>query len=588
MKPSTALSREEIAKLEIGHTDIAPWLAWAMTLAFLSLIFAVPVVHELTQPDAAPGSRAAQTWPRCGAIFTTLPDVAAAFDRADGDLWQRTLAANRSLLKNIDVYETGLKEESLLVERLLGPTQYALSKWGRLGNEKAYLGRDGWLFYRPSVDYVTGPGFLDPRVLAKRSQSGKAYVAPSHADPRPAIVRFAHDLARRGIALVLLPAPGKATIQPQWLSSRDGPAVGVLHNASFEQFKQDLEREGVIVFDPAPLLRDRWLRTGEDQFLKTDTHWTCRAAQTVAAALHELIESRSLLPPGQPTQYQTRTKAVSNLGDIAVMLRLPDDQTLFARETVEIRQVLDRHDQAWQPDKASDILLLGDSFTNIYSEPSMNWGTSAGLAEHLSFALGRSADRISQNDAGAFATRQTLARELARGNDRLAGKRLVVWEFAARELAVGDWKTLPLTPEKAPGERSMKRTDADKDAMPPRPTSLSEGKTVLLVKAKIESAAGVPKPGSVPYRDAVTALHLSGVKSLDGEFPGEQIVVYVLGMQNNRWTAAAQYKPGDVVTLRLQPWEKVASKYGSLTRIELDDPDFALVDLPLFWGETAE
>ena len=30
--------------------------------------------------------------------------------------------------------------------------------------------------------------------------------------------------------------------------------------------------------------------------------------------------------------------------------------------------------------------------------------------------------------------------EIAAGNDRLAGKRVVIWQFAARELAFGDWK----------------------------------------------------------------------------------------------------------------------------------------------------
>ena len=52
---------------------------------------------------------------------------------------------------------------------------------------------------------------------------------------------------------------------------------------------------------------------------------------------------------------------------------------------------------------------------------------------------------LSQNDSGAFATRQLLWNALAGGEDRLAGKRVVVWEFASRELAVGDWKPLDWT-----------------------------------------------------------------------------------------------------------------------------------------------
>ncbi|HEV3031270.1 MAG TPA: hypothetical protein VG319_06485, partial [Polyangia bacterium] len=58
------------------------------------------------------------------------------------------------------------------------------------------------------------------------------------------------------------------------------------------------------------------------------------------------------------------------------------------------------------------------------------------------FALGRPVDVIAQNDSGAFATRQALARELGGGQDRLRGKRVVVWELASRELAVGDWKAV--------------------------------------------------------------------------------------------------------------------------------------------------
>ena len=44
---------------------------------------------------------------------------------------------------------------------------------------------------------------------------------------------------------------------------------------------------------------------------------------------------------------------------------------------------------------------------------------------------------ILRNDAGAFATRELLGQELAQGRDRLEGKRLVIWEFAVRELATG-------------------------------------------------------------------------------------------------------------------------------------------------------
>ena len=40
-----------------------------------------------------------------------------------------------------------------------------MTGWLGAGNERVYPGRDGWLFYRPDVEYLTGPGFLDPAVM---------------------------------------------------------------------------------------------------------------------------------------------------------------------------------------------------------------------------------------------------------------------------------------------------------------------------------------------------------------------------------------------------------------------------------------
>jgi len=128
------------------------------------------------------------------------------------------------------------------------------------------------------------------------------------------------------------------------------------------------------------------------------------------------------------------------------MLKLPEGQTVFAPQTVTTRAVVDGAGADWEPDEKADVLLLGDSFTNVYSLDAMGWGTAAGLGPHLALALGRPVDVIAQNDSGAFATRQALARELAGGSDRLKGKRVVIWELASRELAVGDWKEVAWAP----------------------------------------------------------------------------------------------------------------------------------------------
>jgi hypothetical protein len=135
-------------------------------------------------------------------------------------------------------------------------------------------------------------------------------------------------------------------------------------------------------------------------------------------------------------------EAVERVGDVTDMLKLPEEQKLFLPERVSIDVVKDANGVVWEPDPKADVLLLGDSFTNVFTMDFMGWGAGAGLAAQLAVALGRPVDVIAQNDSGAFATRQALALELAGGNDRLAGKRVVVWEFAVRELSVGDWKPI--------------------------------------------------------------------------------------------------------------------------------------------------
>jgi alginate O-acetyltransferase complex protein AlgJ len=245
------LTREEIAKREIGRTEIAPALAWLMTVLFLATL-AIPPTAQLIVDLREGGS--SSTTPSCAQLVHSLPVVAEAFSRADGNLWDRTLTGNRTLLRQIEEYEKQMEERSLLTRHLLGPTQHLLSDLTGLGNEKAYIGRQGWLFYRPDVDYLTGPGFLEPEVLRRRSGAGKQHVSPPRPDPRPAILEFHEQLSRRGIRLILMPMPGKSAIHPEMLSPKFNDTSGPLENDSFRHFCDEMQTSGVLVFDPAVIL----------------------------------------------------------------------------------------------------------------------------------------------------------------------------------------------------------------------------------------------------------------------------------------------------------------------------------------------
>jgi alginate O-acetyltransferase complex protein AlgJ len=327
---------------------------------------------------------------------------------------------------------------------ILPRAQTALTALGA-GNEQAYLGQDNWLMYRPDIDYLTGPGFLQPWQLQARQRAGDASTTAAQPDPLKAILDFKRQLQQRDIALLVVIAPVKASIHPEKLSARFGSRTAPLQNSSFARFKTELQRNGVLVFDPAPLIHATKREAQAPQYLETDTHWTPQAVERTAQALATFITTNVTLPPRDAENYTRRSEHVSNLGDIALMLKLPETQRRFAKQRVLIHPVQTADGEDWYPRRSADILLLGDSFTNIYSLAGMGWGEAAGFAEQLSFALQRPLDRIAINAGGALASRQELSRELKRGRNRLRGKRLVIYEFAARDLAIGDWRMFELS-----------------------------------------------------------------------------------------------------------------------------------------------
>jgi alginate O-acetyltransferase complex protein AlgJ len=301
------------------------------------------------------------------------------------------------------------------------------------GNEQVYLGRDGWLFYREDLDYVTGGEFVTPTEEAK--------------DPRRAILHLNRQLADRGIRLIVVPTPVKPEIHPERFAGGDGDAERevALRPSAFDRLVRDLTDGGVLVFDPAPTLLEARSRNGVS-YLKTDTHWRPEAMELVTERLARFVAGRVDLPPTVTSDLATERVDVENVGDTTYMLGLSEGQSQprYPPERVTITRVLNADGSRWSPDRSADVLLLGDSFTNIYSLGGMGWGDGAGFAEHLSFHLGRPVDRIVQNAGGAWATRDQLARELARGSDRLSQKRVVIFQFAERELASGDWRRVEL------------------------------------------------------------------------------------------------------------------------------------------------
>lgn len=565
-RQTTQLSREEQAKIEVGHTAIRPVTAWLLTTAFLFVIAAVPLIQQASDVRGYLAGRRASIWPQCYDFFRQLPSTLFPPIRTHSGIVSRVFKANRRVLREIHSYEDTLEDESLVGKILRQPAQYVLARWLGAGNKQAYCGRGHWLFYRPDIDYLIGPGFLNASWLSHRVASVDEWITPPQPDPCKAIIHFNKQLASRGITLIVMPTPVKPMIQAGNFARAYDDWPVPLRNPSHAQFVKKLEHAGILVFDIAVELANARRANRQSQYLATDSHWRPEAVELTAKCLKTFIDKRVSLSDVTGFSLSTQRVPITHLGDIAAMLKLPAHQTYYPKEQVSIRQILARNNEFWRPDSFADILVLGDSFSNVYSLEALGWGESAGLIEQLSFELQRPLDRIVQNDNGAYATRAILSRELGRGRDRLAGKRVVIYQFACRELTDGDWKIIDLSLGTPPSARFI----------------VPESGTELIVRGLVKAVSPVPRPRTVPYKDHIFSLHIVDIECEKEHIKNGQAIVYMWSMKDNIWTPAARYRLGDSITVRLKAWADVAYQFEGINRSETDD-DSLLLQEPC-WG----
>src|SRR3954470_2723457 len=149
---SPTLTREEEAELTLKRTAFTPGTAMLLVALFVLTILSVPSIQLVGEMRT---TRAIGRLPMFD-VFKALPSsgkVAAV--RGLRDLWN--LLPRAAELK---AAEKELETQSIVSQWLIPPVQSILIGKLRAANEQVYLGHDGWLFYRPDVDYVTGHGFL--------------------------------------------------------------------------------------------------------------------------------------------------------------------------------------------------------------------------------------------------------------------------------------------------------------------------------------------------------------------------------------------------------------------------------------------
>ena len=256
-------------------------------------------------------------------------------------LWQGFLGMNGQLANRIAIYETEL-DDTCALSLMLRPRVQALLTHLGVGNEEAYLGKNGWLFFKPGVVSITGPAFLDPNTLRRRVRYSDSFSDPIQPDPRLAILDFHRQLKSRGIKLILMPTPVKPSVHAEQF----GSGSTLVRNPSYPELLEDLTHAGVHVYDPSRILMEQ--KQHSPQYLRTDTHWTPTAMMAVARDLASSLKAE--LPAPTPHHWTLKAETFSQLGDIGAMLELPEDQRVIKPETLTIQSVRDPKGKGWRAD----------------------------------------------------------------------------------------------------------------------------------------------------------------------------------------------------------------------------------------------
>lgn len=292
---------------------------------------------------------------------------------------------------------------------------------------KAVQGRDGWLFYRPDVDYLARPRFQDERFYLGSFDTTIAGKRENLRNPLIAIRDVQRQLAERGIHLVVVPVPGKPTIYPEKLA---GAEVGVDHSPTL-QLIDSLRTSGIDVVDLVHPLRAAKKTSPVDLYLHRDTHWSPAGLSIAANAIaRTLLALPEIAGHRDATRYHARDTLVERWGDICEMTALPRRHGIWKTESVTMARVFDSSNAPYTDSDSAVILWLGDSYSRIYQTDAPK---AAGIIAQVALRTGQPIASV-VNDGGASTV---VRRKLLQKPGLLKHAKVVVWEFVERDIRFG-------------------------------------------------------------------------------------------------------------------------------------------------------
>ena len=336
-------------------------------------------------------------------------------------LWSAEDAAMEALRTQVEPAVAALEAAEAALSAAADQEPQRAAAIAQLDAASVIRGSDGWLYTLADLRHHAAGIFWGPA-------AADVAVASRNPDPLPAISDFADQVRRAGARLIVIPVPSKVLGHGEHLD----PALDHWRDPAREAFIAALREAQVEVLDLLPAfhaLREQQVPV----HLTGDSHWSPQAMAQCAELIRGLVADPPWLSDLTPAQVSMTELSRDVRGDLASRIDGPREEIVL--------QAVQLNGAAHVPAAQSPIVLMGDSHGLVFGHQDL-LATEAGLADHLAARFGQAIDVVAAQGSGANASRATLARR----GDNLAGKKLVIWVFAERELSrsTSGWPRIPV------------------------------------------------------------------------------------------------------------------------------------------------
>ncbi|NNE91451.1 MAG: hypothetical protein HKN23_07370 [Verrucomicrobiales bacterium] len=300
---------------------------------------------------------------------------------------------------------------------------FAAEAGKRVAETFAVQGDDkAWFFLTRELKQAALGKFWEP-------EGNWAKVAANNTDPVPSMVEFNNLLKERGIELIVVPVPAKASIYPGKLAAGFAPGDPVALAPIFERLKV----EGINAIDFEAIAREHRANNPDDKlWCGQDAHYSPKAARMIAELVGKEIGDKV---KGDAGLIESPEETLEITGD---QVQGNEFEGKVAKETLTIQYAGKEENGKIvpvEPDPESPVLLVGDSHTLVFQEGAGNGMhcRGAGVFDHLSKELDLPLDLVGVRGSGLVQARKQLFFH-ARGHENYWDKKkVVVWIFSVRE-----------------------------------------------------------------------------------------------------------------------------------------------------------